>query len=86
VNRHKLYLDSKAKLDHQELPVFPALLVLLEILVFPELQAQSVFLDVKVKKVIVVKQASQVIPELVLVVQKVKKESLDHLLPIHLHL
>jgi len=48
VTLHKLYLDSKAISDHQVLPVFPALLVLLAILVFPELQVLLVFLDVKV--------------------------------------
>jgi hypothetical protein len=72
--------------DHQVLLVFPAMLVLPAILVFPEPLALLVFLDVKVQKVIVVNQVFQVVPELVLVVQKVKKESPDHLLPIHLNL
>lgn len=86
VNQHKLYLDLKAKLEKWDHLVFLELLVHLAVLVFLELQDQLDFLDVKVQKVNVVKQAVQVMLELDLVVQKVKKESQVHLLPIHHHL
>jgi len=83
VNLHKLYLDSKAKSDHPELPVFLVVQGLPEILVFPAILVLLVSLDVKVLKEIVVNQVFQVVLELDLLVIKVKKESQDHLLPIH---
>jgi len=86
VNLHKLYPDSKAKSDHKVLPVFPALLDHPAMAVCPDFQVQLASPDVKVPKVTVVTQVSQVHPVLVLVALKVKKESLDHLLPLHHHL
>jgi hypothetical protein len=78
VTLHKLYPDSKAKLEKPDLPVSPVMPVFQELLVSREHQVRLAILDVMVPKVTVVHKVSQACPEQDFVVPEVKRESQDH--------